>query len=72
MLKNTRLKAAIIAAGYTQCAFAGLLGIAKTTLNAKINGRASFTMDEAEHVCELLNIRSPAQRAALFFGEKSQ
>lgn len=41
---------------HTQEAFAEALGISKTSLSKKLNGSVSFTQDEMNKACELLDI----------------
>lgn len=36
--------------------FADAVGIGRSTLNMKINGRTAFRQDEIEKICKLLNI----------------
>lgn len=53
-------------AGYTQKSLAQDLGISKTTLNNKLNGRGSFTPEQIKAVCEKLSIASPADKCEIF------
>ena len=42
--------------GMTQEDLASIIGRTKATLNLKINGKANFTIDEMEKICESLGI----------------
>lgn len=66
MVNTNRLKGAIVSAGYTQATFAELLGVSKNTLNAKLNGKASITTEEAKRMCDILNISNDADKCQIF------
>lgn len=51
-----KLRERIKAVYGTQQAFAEAMGMNKATLNAKLNGKASWNSKEIENVCTLLNI----------------
>lgn len=50
----------------SQRQLAKLLSISKTTINAKINGKVQFDVEEAKRVCEILGVNSAGERAELF------
>jgi len=60
------LKGKIMAAGYTQRSLAKKLNISDNTLSNKINGKTSFTCDEAVTICNLLSIVDNNEKAHIF------
>ena len=55
--------------GYTQEDVAKAIGINKGTLNAKLNNKNSFTINESANICRLLDI-SKHEIGAFFYAEK--
>ena len=53
-------------AGYTQKTLAQDLGMSKTTLNNKLNGRGSFTPEQIVAICERLSIVTPNDKCEIF------
>ena len=51
-----KLRERIKAVYGTQQAFADAMGMNKATLNAKLNGKAVWTVTEIDKACHLLNI----------------
>jgi len=43
----------------TQSKLASLLGVSKSTMSRKINGKSDFSVSQAFKVCHILNIESP-------------
>lgn len=66
MRKFGRLREKIKIAFGTQKAFAEAMGLNKATLNAKLNSKATWTAEEIDKVCSLLNI-SPTEIVEYFF-----
>lgn len=58
MRKFGRLREQIKIAFGTQKAFAEAMGMNVATLNAKLNSKATWTMEEINKVCSLLGIPS--------------
>ena len=72
MVNTLKLKAKIILNEYTQKKLADDLGMSVNTLNAKVNGRKSFSVDDAALLCELLHIDTPEEKAEIFLAQSSQ
>lgn len=49
----------------TQSALAEYLGLSVKTINAKLNGKVSFTVEEANAIVKFVGIENPAE---IFFG----
>lgn len=64
-LENTALKIEMLKQGKTQGDAAQALGISRNLLNAKINGRAAFTVDQVKKLGEFLNL-SDAETIRIF------
>ena len=54
--KYSKLKGRIIERYGTQKAFAEAMGMNVATLNAKLNSKATWTLEEIEKACSLLGI----------------
>lgn len=65
-MANNKLKGKIAEKGYTQRALAEKLGMSKNTLSAKINRKVPFNTVEVAKICEILDIRDGAEKAAIF------
>lgn len=65
MRKFWKLRERIKAVFGTQKAFADAMGINVATLNAKLNNRATWTSEEIEKACGLLNI--PMENVCEYF-----
>lgn len=66
MVNTCKLKAAMVEFGLSQTLFATKLGMSKNTLNAKLNGRAKITVDEAKEMCEILNLKDNEKKCEIF------
>lgn len=66
MVNSRMLKAAIIAAGYTQATLAERLNISANSLSSKITGKTKFDIEEATTICNILNIRDDEQKVNIF------
>jgi len=58
------LKVIMFARKVTQADLADMLNVSEQTVNAKLNGRGDFTIEEAEKIIEELEIENPT---AIFF-----
>ena len=56
MINTQKLKAAIVAAGYTQGDVARMMKLSENTFSAKLNGKKRFYIGEAAELCEMLNL----------------
>ena len=56
--------------GFTQRQLATAIGINSSTLNAKLKGKHSFSADEMDAICEVLNIPNE-EIGAYFFCKES-
>lgn len=56
MNERAKLKGALVAKGYTYDDMAHTLGISRTTVNAKMNGKSVFTVAEAAAISEWLSL----------------
>ena len=69
MIDTAKIKSLIVLNGYTQRTLSEKLNISVNTLNAKINNKISFTVDEANELCKYLNVTNPDEKCTLFFSE---
>ena len=65
-MNRNKLMGKIIADGYTQGEFAKMLHINRSTLSKKMNGKSSFTLEEAFRVCEILGVTSGEEMSSIF------
>lgn len=72
MVDTLRLKGIIVASGFNQSVLAKKIGIAKNTLNLKINNESVFNADEIEALCEILNIQKAQDKIDIFLYKPSQ
>lgn len=72
MINTNRLKAAIVGAGMSQVQLAKVVGMNKNTLSAKINGKASFNVDEVMKICATLGIQSDQEKCLIFLDGSSR
>ncbi|MBB6696277.1 helix-turn-helix transcriptional regulator [Clostridium algidicarnis] len=68
-MQINKLKAKMTERGYTQKRLASNMGISIQTLNSKINGKATFSLDEAVLLTKILSIENPLE---IFFESSSQ
>ena len=66
MINTQKLKAAIVAEGYTQGDVARMLKLSENTFSAKLNGKKRFYIEEATTLCEILHIDDYAERCKIF------
>ena len=56
-----KLKGRMVEKKVTQCEMAKLLNISVSTLNAKLNKKREFTINEVIVVCKTLEITNPSE-----------
>ena len=66
MVNINKLKGAMVEAGFSQVTLAKTLGVSKNTLNAKLNGKAKISTDEAKNLCEILGIKTEKEKVEIF------
>lgn len=66
MLNRGKLLGAMAEAGVTQRSLAKMLGCSKNTVNAKINGKSAFDLNEVDAVCAALGIADSTRKAEIF------
>ena len=67
MIDVNKLKGRIVSAGHSQRSLAKEMGMNKNTLNSKVNGQSSFTVEEVERLCALIGIESATEKCDIFF-----
>lgn len=67
MRKFGRLREKIKVVFGTQKAFADAMGMNVATLNAKLNSKATWTLEEIEKACGLLNILGSEIKEYFFY-----
>lgn len=72
MLNRNLLKSAMARVGFTQGALAERIGMSENTLSSRMQGASSFNIDEIDKICDVLNIESNDEKAAIFLGSMSQ
>lgn len=65
MIKYSNLKARIIVSDFTLQTVAETIGIARTTLDKKLNGESDFTLGEMRAITNMLDLK-PEERDSLF------
>lgn len=71
MVDINKLKSRMVLAGYNQqtltvaCKEKGYK-TSENTISAKFTGRTKWTCDDAEMLCDVLEIRVPAEKAEIF------
>lgn len=58
-MNGNKLKGKIVEKQFTQEKLAEMLGISVQTLNAKLNGRKKFNLDEVVSITHILAIQDP-------------
>lgn len=72
MLNKNLLKSAMARAGFTQGALASRIGMSENTLSSRMTGASPFNIDEVDVICEVLDIESNDEKAAIFLAASSQ
>ncbi|MBQ4544086.1 MAG: helix-turn-helix transcriptional regulator [Oscillospiraceae bacterium] len=66
MVDTKKLRGRMAEMGYSQTSLAKHLQINKNTLNAKMNGRSDFSVDDALKICNALNISDDKMKCEIF------
>ena len=71
MVDVNKLKARMVLMGYTQKSLVAEMtarGVKTTenTLSSKMNGKSQFDCIDADVICDILNLDTPADRAEIF------
>ena len=71
MVHVNKLKARMVLMGHTQKSLVDEMtkrGVktSKNTLSSKMNGKSQFDCVDADVICEILEVNSPADRAEIF------
>ncbi len=66
MLKVNMLRSKLALQGMSQHQLADRLGVSKNTLSSRMNGKSSFTLEEVERICEILEIHNPTEQKQIF------
>ena len=71
MVDIQKLKSRMVLKGYNQSSLAAEMTargvkISENTLSAKMNGRSKFDTDDANVICDILELVNPADKAAIF------
>ena len=61
MIDKKEFRSAMVLKGYSYRTLAEALGVTKDTISNKVNGKSSFTTEEAVKLCTLLEIVDPAK-----------
>ena len=72
MLNRNLLKGAIVSKGLTQDKLADLIKMSANTLSSRMTGSSSFTVDEIDKICDVLDITSNDDKANIFLSCPSQ
>lgn len=67
MLNKNKLLGKMAERGYTQKMLADSLGVEVNTISNKINGKSSFTLEQADCICSVLEITEPQDKGEIFF-----
>ena len=72
MVDVNRLRSRMVLMGYTQKTLVAEMnarGVKTTenTFSSKMNGKSQFDCDDADIICEILEVEEAAERAAIFF-----
>ena len=71
MVDMNKLRSRMVLMGYTQRSLVAEMNgrghkTSENTLSSKMNGRSQFDCEDADVICDILNIESPAERAEIF------
>lgn len=71
MVDIQKLRSRMVLKGYNQRSLAAEMTargvkISENTLSAKMNGGSKFDTDDADVICEILELADPADKAAIF------
>lgn len=71
MVDVNRLRSRMVLKGYTQKALvaemnARGLKTSENTFSSKMNGKSQFDCDDADIICDILEVNEPAEKAEIF------
>lgn len=71
MVDVNRLRSRMVLKGYTQKALvaemnARGLKTSENTFSSKMNGKSQFDCDDADVICDILEVSDPAEKAEIF------
>lgn len=71
MVDVNKLKAQMVLKGYNQRSLVAEMNkrgyeITENTLSSKMVGRTQFDCDDADMICEILELKTPAEKADIF------
>lgn len=71
MVAVNKIKARMVLMGYTQKSLAAEMtkrgvNTSENTLSNKMNGKTKFDCVDADVICDILNLETPAERAEFF------
>lgn len=71
MVDVQRLRSQMVLKGYTQKALAAEMtarGVktSENTLSSKMNNSSKFDCDDADVICDILEVKTPAEKAEIF------
>lgn len=77
MVDVNRLRSRMVLMGFTQkslVAEMNALGIRTTenTFSSKMNGKSQFDCNDADVICEILQVENPEEKAEIFLASPSQ
>lgn len=77
MVDISRLRSRIVLMGHTQKTLVAEMKsrgfkTSENTFSSKMNGKSQFDCDDADIICEILEVDSPAEKAEIFLAKASQ
>ena len=71
MVDVNRLRSRMVLMGYTQKSLVAEMNArgvktSENTFSSKMNGRSQFDCDDADIICEILEVEEPAEKAEIF------
>lgn len=72
MVQTNLLKGKIVMSGISRRELAKMIHMSESTLSDKINGKRSFTIDEVELLCDILDIKSSDEKVSIFLAKTYQ
>ena len=72
MVQTNLLKGKIVMSGISRRELAKMIHMSESTLSDKINGKRSFTVDEVELLCDILDIKSSDEKVSIFLAKTYQ
>lgn len=76
MVNKALLRSKMVLKGYTQRSLAAEMSargvkITENTLSSKISGRSKFNCEDADVICDILQINEPIDKASIFLAQSS-